>query len=225
MIRIGTIAWLGVSIGWAQLSVPRAATTADETREASTPSNYAQQDNRLRAIPIEIEPPMTEERPAGESVSLAQLQHNVPKEARKQFARAARLSKAEDHEGAAKQLEAAVRLDPEFTEAYERLGIEYGDLNRPSDAAVIFRRVLELKPDSVRGHCFLGLALFQTGDRAQSEEQIRQGLNQSPANAVCQFLLGYVLVQQDATRADGLQHITNAARSLPFARKFLHTLR
>jgi tetratricopeptide (TPR) repeat protein len=228
MTRICTIAWLAVCICWAQQGVPwreKAAAIPGEPPAPAGRANFPQQDNRLGAIPIEIEPPPAPERPAGESVSVAQLQHKVPKEARRSFAHAIRLSKAEDHEGAAKELEATVRLDPEFADAYGRLGIEYGELKRPSDAATIFRRLLELTPDSVNGHCYLGLALLDLGDRGQSEEQIRLGLRQSPDSARCHFLLGFLLVQREATRADGLQHLQNAARTLQSAKKYLRSLR
>jgi len=142
-----------------------------------------------------------------------------------EFARAARLSKAEDHEGAARELEAAVRMDPGFLDAYQRLGIEYGELRRPSDAATEFRRLLELKPDSAAAHCYLGLALLEMGSRVQAEEQIRLGLRQSPGNAHCQFLLGYLEFQNEVTRADGIQHMQMAARTLPYAKKFVRGLR
>lgn len=229
MTRICTIAWLGVCICSAQQAGPRlddkTTLPPNEFRELAPPSAFPRQGNPYPAIPIQIEPPTAQDRPNGESVSLAQLQHKVPRDARKLFARATKLSKADDHEGAAKELESAVRMDPEFADAYERLGMEYGELRRPSDAAIVFRRLLELKPDSADTHCYLGLAQFQMGDRAQAGEQIRLGLRQFPASARCQFLLGYLEFQREATRADGIQRMQTAARTLPSARKFVHSLR
>jgi len=228
MARIRTVALFGVWSCWAQQGVPAPqegpASRATGSQEAPAHSVFPTQANPFPAAPIEIEPPAARERPTGQSISLTQLCHRVPKEARKSVARAAKLAKSEDHQGAAEELEAAVRLDPEFADAYQQLGIEYGELGRPSDAANAFRRLLELSPDSVKGHCYLGLALLLTGDRAQSEQHIRLALRQSPEDARCQFLLGYVLWRQEATRTDGLQHMQNAARGLPYAKKFLRNL-
>jgi len=63
------------------------------------------------------------------------------------------------------------------------------------------------------------------GSRVQAEEQIRLGLRQSPGNAHCQFLLGYLEFQNEVTRADGIQHMQMAARTLPYAKKFVRGLR
>jgi len=215
MTRICIIALCGVC-AWAQQQLTRWNNPGQ--------SPFPEPGAPFQALPLDIPPPIPPERPSGGSISLAQLRHRVPKEARKLFLRAARLAKREDHAGAAKELEAAVRLDPEYAGAYEQLGIEYGELRRPSDAAVIFRRLLELSPDSVGAHCYLGMALLQMGDRGQGEEQIRRALRLSPGDARCQFLLGYLLWQQEPTRDEGLARIHEAARTLPYAKKVLRSL-
>ncbi len=229
MTRICTIACLGICICSAQQGLPRAqdgtTTTANDLRQPALRIDSPQQRNPFEALPIQIESPTAPQRPTGESVSVAQLQHKVLKEARKSFARAIKRSKVGDHDGATKELEAAVRMDPEFADAYQHLGIEYGELRRPSEAAIVFRRLLELKPDSADARCYLGLALLDTGNRAQAEEQFKLALRQSPNSARCQFLLGYLEFRDDATRANGIQRMQIAARTLPFAKKFVRSLR
>ncbi len=230
MTRLSVIIVFAIGTSWAQQEFPELKGTPAtgpvgfHFDEVPAHSAFPDGSDFFHAIPIEIQPPAAPAKPAGESVSIAQLQHKVPKEARKSFARAAKLVKADHDEDAMKELETAVRVDPDFADAYEQLGIEYGQLGRASDAATAFRRLLELRPDSARGDCYLGLALLQMGQLDQSEKYIGLGLRQSPDNAHCQFLRGYLLLQHEATRADGLRYIQNAARILPFAKEFLHSL-
>jgi len=165
-----------------------------------------------------------QQRPTGQSVSLARLQHKVPKEARKSLARALRLSKTGDHEKAAAELQTAIQRDPEFADAYGQLGVEYGELKRFREAETALRHSLELDPESWLAHYDLGVILVRSGNPAEAEQNVRRALRESGESARVHLLLGYLLWQRPETRAEGLQHVQYAARTIPAAKKFLRSL-
>lgn len=163
-------------------------------------------------------------RPSGTSISVERLRHKVPKEAWKSFSRASRFSKNGDHAGAVAELQMAIRYDPRFTDAYNLLGAEYGQMGRIEEAAATLRQSIKLDPHSSVAHCGLALARFQLGDLTGAELSARRALEESPENAVAHFLLDYMLYEHDGARADGLKHLVYAARTLPEAQKFLRNL-
>ena len=123
----------------------------------------------------------TPARSAGPAISIRQLRHKVPKDALRAAARAKKLSRAGEHAKAVADLEAAIRLDPEFASAQNALGIEYGRCGRLEDAAAAFRRVIDLAPGEWAGHYNLALTMLGSGDLPRAIESARRALQLSPA--------------------------------------------
>lgn len=97
---------------------------------------------------------------AGETVSLARLEHKVPDKAVKEFEKALAAKRKDDREGAMEHLERAVEIDPEFMEAYNNPGVQYmnqGDSEKALDA---FDRAVKLDPGSAKAAANCGAALF-----------------------------------------------------------------
>ena len=160
-------------------------------------------------------------RPTGESVSLLQLQHRVPKEARKAFGRAEKRSKAGNHEHAANDLETAVSDDPEFAAAWGELGAEYGQLERWAEAEAALRRSLALDANPWSVHYNLAVVQSRRGNLSGAQQSARLALDRAPNDARVHWLLGFLLYQSPKTEAEGLQHVKSAAPWLKEARKFL----
>lgn len=169
-------------------------------------------------------PAITQKRPTGETISVRQLQHKVPKEAAKAFQRAFKLSGAGEHQKAAAELEAALRRDPEFTAAENQLGVEYSYLGRWEDAELAFHRVTDIEPAFWMGHYNLALILYSRGDRPGAEQSARRALALSSENPRIHLLLGELLVMRNETRAEGLTELNFAARTLSDARWVLRIL-
>jgi Flp pilus assembly protein TadD len=49
-------------------------------------------------------------------------------------------------------------------------------MNRPGDAEAYLNDALQLEPDNASFHYHLGLALFQSGDRAGSRQELKTAL-------------------------------------------------
>lgn len=147
-----------------------------------------------------VPPEASRERPTGQTISVRQLRHKIPKEARRELDRAIKFSRAGEHEKAATELEAALRRDPDLSSAEDRLGIEYVYLGRREEAEMAFRRTIELEPAWWIGHYNLALILYGKGDVDGAEESLRRALALSSGNPKIRLALGEVLVRRDATR-------------------------
>ena len=229
------IRWIaGMLAGWTCLAQApsktpaqvEAALEADLKGDGARPAiAETESSHRFPQFPVDIQPPAPPTRPSGQSVSVTELQHRVPKKARQSLARALKLSKAGDHPHAAAELETAVLRDPEFADAYNQLGVEYGHLGRFDEAAAALRRSIEVDPASWGAHYNLAVVLIRTGDLAEAGRSLRRALGHAPENARAHWLLGRLLYQNGETRTEALQHLEFAARTLREARDFLLNIR
>ena len=169
--------------------------------------------------------PSHPERPSGDSISLAQLKHKAPRQAKKALLNATKLSQAGEHEKAIAQLQSAVLRDPDFIEAHDWLALEYARLNRYSDARASIQRVVDLDPNYFGGHYNLGVILVELGDLSAAERSARRAMEISGSNPLAHLLMGFLLCTRQESRAEGVRHLQYAARTLPEARNFLERLK
>jgi tetratricopeptide (TPR) repeat protein len=147
-------------------------------------------------------------------VSAARLQHRVPKEAQQAYDRALKTAKSDSRpevEAAAKDLERAVTIDPDFTQAQGRLGFSYFRLARFEEASAAFRRAIALDPEFPRWHAELGWALFGLGNDAEAQECAKRALRLAPANASAHLLLGVLLSSSAENRSESLFNLVEGS--------------
>ena len=100
----------------------------------------------------------------------------------------------------------------ESPQAYESRGIRALNKKQWPEAAALFRRGLELAPDSASLRHRLGTVLFMTGDPAGAQAQFEQVVSASPDYFLAQYSLGVML--QDAGRhADAIKRFSEAIRT------------
>jgi tetratricopeptide (TPR) repeat protein len=182
------------------------------------------QEEATAPIPIQLPATQASRPPAG-PVSVAQLRHKPPRNARKSVERGARFSQAGDHQRAAEEFEKAVAADPEFANAYDRLGVEYAQLTRYAEAETELRRSLTLDPTAWTAHYDLAVVLYKTTDLAGAERSLRRALELSKANVQVHILLGLLLWRHEETRAEALEHLQFASRSSSEAKDLLASFR
>jgi tetratricopeptide (TPR) repeat protein len=158
------------------------------------------------------------------TVSVTQLRHKVPKEAKNAFIRAEKSSLAGNHEGAAQELERAIARDPDFSAAHGGLGAEYALLTRYAEAEGHFKRAIALDPATACNYYNLGLLYFQTGDTLAAEMNVRQALRLPTSEPSAHLLLAYILMPDPAKRDEMERHLRYAARTIPQAGYLLQKL-
>ena len=157
--------------------------------------------------------------------SVRHLLHKVPKNAMKAYRRAEKLSKQHRADLASQQLEQAIAIDPEFSEAHGDLGVQYARLERLPEAEAELRRALALDPEDDLHHSNLGWVLFWQGRFDEAQASVRRALRLAPRSASAHMLLGRLLLNHAETRADGLKHLEYAAGVMPAAKAMLKALR
>lgn len=173
-------------------------------------------------LPIHIEPPPTSA-PAG-TVSVTKLRHKPKKGALRAIAEGSKLFDAGFHEQAATQFKKAIAADPEFGLAHDWLGVEYTVLRSFDQARKEFELSIALDPNAWSGHYDFAVLLSRTGDLVGAERSARRALALSSSNPHVHLLLGLLLWQRAETRAEGLEDLELAARTLPQAKDVLSNL-
>jgi Flp pilus assembly protein TadD len=89
----------------------------------------------------------------------------------------------------------ALKINPDYAEAYNNLGIALMRTGAPSDAIEQFEQALKINPDFASVHFNLGNALLQTGQVSEAIEHLEQALKIDSDDAGAHYSLGNALMQ------------------------------
>jgi tetratricopeptide (TPR) repeat protein len=156
------------------------------------------------------------QRPGG-PVSVAQLQHPPTRKAFQAVVSAQRFSEAGDYQKAAEELEKAVRMSPYYAEAYTNLGVQHVRLGRYAQAAEELARALEIGGPNPLVLTNLGSAQIALQQYDAAAQSARAALRLDSAFPQAHLVLGMALSTNTATVQEGLQHLRQAAQSIPRA--------
>jgi len=98
--------------------------------------------------------------------------------------------------------------------SYESLGIRALEHGEAASATTVFRKGLELAPDSASLHHRLGTALFMTGDARGAMEQFEAALRLSPDFAKAHYSIG-VLMASTGRDQEALERFSAAVKYDP----------
>jgi tetratricopeptide (TPR) repeat protein len=102
----------------------------------------------------------------------------------------------------------------ESPQVYESRGIRALDKQKWPEAAALFRKGLELAPDSAALQHRLGTAMFMMGDRADAEARFERAVRASPEYFPAQYSLG-VLLQEKGNHAAAIERFAAALKARP----------
>jgi Tfp pilus assembly protein PilF len=155
------------------------------------------------------------------TVSAQRLRHRPPKAAQKAHEEGDKLLKKKDLEKAAQELERAIALDPDYAEAHNDLGVAYTRLGRYPEAMAELRRAIEMIPGESVPYSNLAGVLFLSGQRDEAEVNARRAIRLSPNNAQARLVLGRLLLDKPDARAEALDHLKYAAKTMPEVKQVL----
>jgi tetratricopeptide (TPR) repeat protein len=168
--------------------------------------------------PVEIWLPADKvERPPVGAVSLTQLKHPPTRRAFASFVAAQKFSEAGQYEKAARELERAIQISPEYAEAYTNLAVQNFRLGRYQDAVDYAKRAMELSRPNASDLCNMALALFRLNRFAEAVASARTAVRIDPANDKARYLLGSLLVMDAGTIREGIAHLERAVDTVPAA--------
>jgi tetratricopeptide (TPR) repeat protein len=156
--------------------------------------------------------------PVNGTISMARLQHKVPKEARREFRRAEKAHDKGDIEKSLKHLAKAVKIDPQYFEAQINLGVRLMQTGSPEDALAAFEKAIALDPHMSAPYANSGAALLMMGRPAEAETVARKAVDLDPLNTRAQYVLGISLIDQGKDINEAVAALERASEDIESAR-------
>lgn len=213
----GAFVFRGVALGQYWLTVTDAGGTP-VFKDLLTASS-ADPVNTIRLPEKERQSP-----PSG-PVSLTELQHPPAPKAVHLVIAAERYTHSGDYAKAAEQLEAAIRISPDYPAAHSNLAAQYARLGRYKEAAAQSRRAMELGTPNSVDLCNLAYAQALLHRFDDAIDSARRCLALAPASPQAHYLVGNLLARDRRTLPEALQHLELAAKALPKAQPQLEAVR
>ena len=94
------------------------------------------------------------------------------------------------YEMARDQFLQAVKLDPEFSEAYNNLGLAHTEIGEEEKATEAFQKAVELDPSLYAAYNNLGYIMYKRGNYEQAIEMYNEALGRSASNGPAYTNLG-----------------------------------
>ena len=163
-------------------------------------------------------------RPGG-PISVAQLLHPPARQALQAFAAAQKYSESGEFEKAAGELRKAIRISPDYAEAYNNLAVQNLRLGRFQEAWDELSHVIRIVPPTAMVLCNLAFTELKLDRRDDAIQSARWALRVDSHYAPARFLLGEVLALDRRTLPEGIANLEQAAKSMPAAQAELNRVR
>jgi Tfp pilus assembly protein PilF len=124
----------------------------------------------------------------------------------------------------ATELETAVAIDPEFSDAHGNLAVHYLMVHRLNDAVTELRRAIAIEPGVSMYHSNLALVYVMQERTSEAKTEAETAVTLDARNAKAQYLLGVLLARNPEYRAAAEKHLNFAAEEMPDAHLILMKL-
>jgi Tfp pilus assembly protein PilF len=150
-----------------------------------------------------------EKKPAGNVVSVAELDKNVPPAAKKEFDVATRLANEGKVKEAVQGFKQAIAIYPGYLMARNDLGVQYLKLRLLAQAQEQFEAALEINSKTFNPRLNLGIVLFEQKKYLDAVEHLNQAISIDKSVAASHLYLGIVAIEID--------DLETAEREIPLA--------
>jgi tetratricopeptide (TPR) repeat protein len=151
------------------------------------------------------------------TVSLHQLAHKVPPQARKAFDKGEQAEAKGRHQQAAELFRQATSIDPEFADAFSELGVvesRQGDLEHALDD---FQKAVDLVPDHAAALSNLSIVLAKMGRYDEASAAARRALQYMPGSGKLRFILATSLLRVKGDSDEVLENLERSTSEIPGA--------
>jgi superkiller protein 3 len=153
----------------------------------------------------------------GATVSLQQLNHKVPAAAQKAYQKGEQAASKGNLEEACTQFEEAVKIDPEFADAYNDLGAAKAGLNQLPEAAAEFQKAIDLAPEHPLALPNLSIVLAKMKNYHDAGEVARRALRVVPGSGRIHYILAVSILADRGNLDEALAHLERASADVPSA--------
>jgi tetratricopeptide (TPR) repeat protein len=158
-------------------------------------------------------------------ISLTQLRHPPARKAFQAVVSAQRFSESGQTEKAVEELEKAIRISPEYADAYNNLAVQHMRMRRFEEACRELARAIAIAGPNPMQLSNLAYAQHQLNRLPEAIAAARAALRLDSGWPQAHLILGSILAQDPRTRAESIPHLERAAETLPSARATLQRLR
>jgi tetratricopeptide (TPR) repeat protein len=179
-----------------------------------------------QAAPLSVRLPGSAKRPSAPgTVSMTQLRHPPARKAWQAMCSAQHFAESGQTEKAVEELEKAIRISPEYAEAYNNLAVQHIRMNRFEEAAGELGRALAIAGPSPMQLTNLAYAQYRLNRFPEATASARAALRLNSGSPRAHLVLGSILAVDPLTRAESIPHLERAAETLPSASALLKQLR
>jgi tetratricopeptide (TPR) repeat protein len=155
--------------------------------------------------------------PAEGTVSLHQLAHKVPPQARKAFDKGQQAKAKGRHEEATKLFRQATSIDPEFADAFNELGVEESQQGNLANAVEDFQKAVTVVPDHATALSNLSIALAKMRRYDEAYATARRALQYMPGSGRLRFVLATSLLLAKGDSDEVLENLERSTGEIPRA--------
>jgi Tfp pilus assembly protein PilF len=186
---------------------------------------FHQMTDAMGNMPVRIQ---VTERPKSKAVtgtvSAITLQHRPPKKAIQEMNAAIKASAVGKTDLAQDHLLAAIRIDPDFSEAHTNLGAIYARANKLDLAYDEFQQALRTGPHGAMQYCNIGVVALALNRPEEAEREVRRALTIDSRNPQSNFLLGKILATRPDRYDEAVRHLKLATSDIANANVVLAQL-
>jgi tetratricopeptide (TPR) repeat protein len=156
-------------------------------------------------------------RSADGTISVQQLAHKVPAQARKAFDKGEQAETKGDHQAAMEMFRQAVTIDPGFADAFNELGAveaSQGDLAQAIDD---FQKAIDAVPDHKLALANLSIVLAKARRFDEAVGVARRALKVMPESGTVRYVLATSLLFTDGDTDEVLDNLERASGDVPLA--------
>jgi hypothetical protein len=165
------------------------------------------------------------ERPPSGPVAIDQLLHPPAKKAASAFVAARKFSEAGEHEKAAEELQKAVRISPDFADAWVNLAAQHIHMGLYEQAVQELSHATEITKPTALILGDMAFAQYGLHRRDEAMKAARQALLLDSTYGPANYLLGCLLANDAQSQREALKHLEVAARTIPAAQAMLEQAR
>jgi tetratricopeptide (TPR) repeat protein len=164
---------------------------ASETVDIVEPVRRRNENGINLTVQITLQPAVSVAKPVG---TVAVTPVAIPPEALKLYTEALQLSQSGDRKKAIEQLDAALKIYPEYVAALNEKGVQYMRLKSMDRAAEAFDAALKIAPDAFTPRLNYGMLLVQTKNYPKAVDELYKALKKDSTSAIGHLSIGRALV-------------------------------
>ncbi|HXG94249.1 MAG TPA: tetratricopeptide repeat protein [Blastocatellia bacterium] len=194
--------------------LPEATYTLEVAGDPKLYETVTQEVRLLRGMQVRLVINLKERNPSpkantGAVISAAELDPNVPAQAKKEYDKATKLAAEGRLQEAIEQYKKAVQIYSKYLMAINDLGVQYLKLKRYPEAAEQFETAVEINPKAFNPRLNLGIALVEQKKFADALDHLRLASSIDNSSASVHLYLGIALVGTEESEA-AEQELTKA---------------